>query len=84
MLSLLLAWSFLSWMEYDASNCAPLTLVPTLAQIEWCRHGPAWVATLQGSIGVAACHDHDIYLSFDDNTVVHVDSVPEMQGVLRA
>jgi hypothetical protein len=83
MLSVILAWSFLSWMAHTAPKCASVTLSPTLAKIEWCE-SPAWVATLYGNVGLAACHDNDIFLSFDDDTVVHVQSVAEMQGVLRS
>lgn len=84
MLSVILAWSFLSWMAYEAPKCAPVTLAPTLAKIEWCEDGPAWVSTLHGNIGIAACHDRSIFLTFDDDSVIHVHSVSEMQGVLRA
>lgn len=63
-------------------QCANITLGPTLARIELCPH-PAWIVTMEGEVGVAACNDTHIFISVQD-AVVHVESVAEMQGVLRA
>ena len=83
MLGTLFSWTFLTWMAHDAPKCTAVTMEPVLASVEWCEHGPAWVATFDGFIGVAACHDNDIFVAFDDDTVLHADSVAELQGILR-
>jgi hypothetical protein len=83
MLSTLVAWSFLSWMAHEAPKCAAVTMQPLSATIEWCKHGPAWVASFDGFVGIAACNDYDIYVAFDDDTVLHANSVAEVQGILR-
>jgi hypothetical protein len=83
MFSAVFAWSFLAWMAQDASKCAAVSMEPALVTIEWCKHGPAWVASFQGYIGIAACDDYDIFVAFDDDTVFHASSVAEVQGILR-
>ena len=79
---LLTAFAFLHWMRVLGPQCANITLGPSLGRIEWCPF-PAWIVTMEDEVGVAACNDTDIFISIDDK-VVHVDSVAEMQGVLRA
>lgn len=70
-------------MSLSAPKCANVTLWPTPARLEWCED-PAWVAALDGYIGLAACDDSSLFVAFDDGSVFHAHSVGELQGILRA
>lgn len=83
LLQALLSTSFLAWMTNVAPTCSELTFGPVLADIEWCNRGRAWIVGMDGHVGIAACHDRDIFIALEE-AVLHVSSVAEMQGVLRA
>jgi len=82
LVSLLKSLAFLRWVNVMGPQCANVTLGPTLWPTDLCPQ-PAWIVTMQDEVGLAACDDTDIFISAHD-TVVHVDSVAEMQGMLRA